>query len=174
MNVAKEIQHLRDLMPASGRMSVKLIAKGDRERAIEAPFPYPWQRSRKVYLNLQYWSQLSRSERDLLLLRTVSWVTGVQWFTLDLYRGAAVAGTLATVAETLQGDPLGILAAGGLTAFAARQVWQNNKNSSRSEEHTSELQSPDHLVCRLLLEKKKKQNKQKSKEIQNKSYILSL
>src|SRR5258708_31065935 len=28
--------------------------------------------------------------------------------------------------------------------------------SVRSEEHTSELQSPDHLVCRLLLEKKKK------------------
>src|SRR5258708_29944886 len=26
--------------------------------------------------------------------------------------------------------------------------------TSRSEEHTSELQSPDHLVCRLLLEKK--------------------
>src|SRR5258708_27128712 len=29
-------------------------------------------------------------------------------------------------------------------------------NSDRSEEHTSELQSPDHLVCRLLLEKKKR------------------
>src|SRR5258708_20609377 len=29
--------------------------------------------------------------------------------------------------------------------------------AQRSEEHTSELQSPDHLVCRLLLEKKKKQ-----------------
>src|SRR5438552_4453978 len=28
--------------------------------------------------------------------------------------------------------------------------------ATRSEEHTSELQSPDHLVCRLLLEKKKK------------------
>src|SRR5438552_7736380 len=28
----------------------------------------------------------------------------------------------------------------------------------RSEEHTSELQSPDHLVCRLLLEKKKKKD----------------
>src|SRR3990170_8981336 len=28
-------------------------------------------------------------------------------------------------------------------------------SSARSEEHTSELQSPDHLVCRLLLEKKK-------------------
>src|SRR3989454_8288756 len=32
--------------------------------------------------------------------------------------------------------------------------------SSRSEEHTSELQSPCNLVCRLLLEKKKKTNTQ--------------
>src|SRR5438552_5599495 len=30
------------------------------------------------------------------------------------------------------------------------------RSRGRSEEHTSELQSPDHLVCRLLLEKKKK------------------
>src|SRR5258708_28690040 len=29
------------------------------------------------------------------------------------------------------------------------------RHRARSEEHTSELQSPDHLVCRLLLEKKK-------------------
>src|SRR5258708_23144210 len=29
-------------------------------------------------------------------------------------------------------------------------------DARRSEEHTSELQSPDHLVCRLLLEKKNK------------------
>src|SRR5258708_20309068 len=32
--------------------------------------------------------------------------------------------------------------------------------SARSEEHTSELQSPDHLVCRLLLEKKKHKKNQ--------------
>src|SRR5438552_7675222 len=32
---------------------------------------------------------------------------------------------------------------------------------ARSEEHTSELQSPDHLVCRLLLEKKKGTTKRK-------------
>src|SRR5207244_8479767 len=31
-----------------------------------------------------------------------------------------------------------------------------SSGSNRSEEHTSELQSPDHLVCRLLLEKKKR------------------
>src|SRR5438552_14782281 len=34
-------------------------------------------------------------------------------------------------------------------------------SSARSEEHTSELQSPDHLVCRLLLEKKKKKKYRK-------------
>src|SRR5258708_23021723 len=32
---------------------------------------------------------------------------------------------------------------------------QKRRERMRSEEHTSELQSPDHLVCRLLLEKKK-------------------
>src|SRR5258708_13249562 len=35
----------------------------------------------------------------------------------------------------------------------------DRRPAPRSEEHTSELQSPDHLVCRLLLEKKKKQQK---------------
>src|SRR5947208_7537640 len=34
----------------------------------------------------------------------------------------------------------------------------------RSEEHTSELQSPDHLVCRLLLEKKKQKTKKNTTE----------
>src|SRR2546422_3898318 len=34
--------------------------------------------------------------------------------------------------------------------------------STRSEEHTSELQSRLHLVCRLLLEKKKKKNENKN------------
>src|SRR5436189_3769781 len=43
-----------------------------------------------------------------------------------------------------------------------RQFYQVMKvlvPSSRSEEHTSELQSPMYLVCRLLLEKKKNKNK---------------
>src|SRR5258708_24739654 len=35
-----------------------------------------------------------------------------------------------------------------------RDAW-THETEIRSEEHTSELQSPDHLVCRLLLEKKK-------------------
>src|SRR2546426_4756105 len=35
---------------------------------------------------------------------------------------------------------------------------QTGRSEARSEEHTSELQSPCNLVCRLLLEKKKKRN----------------
>src|SRR5258708_24837812 len=44
-------------------------------------------------------------------------------------------------------SPRGIIAG---ISMASSPRW-----SARSEEHTSELQSPDHLVCRLLLEKKK-------------------
>src|SRR5258708_26816272 len=38
--------------------------------------------------------------------------------------------------------------------LVARHCLLTNFERNRSEEHTSELQSPDHLVCRLLLEKK--------------------
>src|SRR5690348_13404663 len=38
--------------------------------------------------------------------------------------------------------------------------WSRTFTRIRSEEHTSELQSPVHLVCRLLLEKKKKRHGQ--------------
>src|SRR5947208_10973251 len=46
--------------------------------------------------------------------------------------------------------------------------WPLSRGSStgpRSEEHTSELQSPDHLVCRLLLEKKKNKDQAYDKRI---------
>src|SRR5438876_6860704 len=50
--------------------------------------------------------------------------------------------------------------------FASSVAGNNNSSSAvRSEEHTSELQSPVHLVCRLLLEKKKKKKKQKKNKI---------
>src|SRR5258708_24406630 len=42
------------------------------------------------------------------------------------------------------------------TTVSAPSVQTASPTRERSEEHTSELQSPDHLVCRLLLEKKKK------------------
>src|SRR5690348_18507061 len=44
------------------------------------------------------------------------------------------------------------------SAYRAHLRSRRGRASARSEEHTSELQSPVHLVCRLLLEKKKKKH----------------
>src|SRR5690348_18465775 len=44
-------------------------------------------------------------------------------------------------------------------------------DKARSEEHTSELQSPVHLVCRLLLEKKKKKKQKQTTEKNTKRTI---
>src|SRR5439155_27225009 len=54
-----------------------------------------------------------------------------------------------------------LLALAGFVSFtssccsASGRIWLEFSSSKRSEEHTSELQSRGHLVCRLLLEKKK-------------------
>src|SRR5258708_24399541 len=60
-----------------------------------------------------------------------------------------------SAAGTLAQDP----ADSGPGRLIARNAFgQQAQRGQRSEEHTSELQSPDHLVCRLLLEKKKNAN----------------
>src|SRR3712207_8196448 len=61
------------------------------------------------------------------------------------------------------GGLLTVAAGGGVVAVVAKPderlaaVVGNQKRDVRSEEHTSELQSRQYLVCRLLLEKKKKE-----------------
>ena len=42
--------------------------------------------------------------------------------------------------------------------------WREDNSNSRSEEHTSELQSHSDIVCRLLLEKKKKKKRKRKKK----------
>src|SRR3712207_8689309 len=87
-----------------------------------------------------------------------------------LFRSIAeVVGTMSTFIKerpvaTASGGGAGLAAAGGkelgevtvddATAFLAR--FEGGATGTRSEEHTSELQSRQYLVCRLLLEKKKK------------------
>src|SRR5690348_18171625 len=63
-----------------------------------------------------------------------------------------------TLFRSLLGARGGALADVGAAAEALG-VGLGGHRDHRSEEHTSELQSPGHLVCRLLLEKKKKKSK---------------
>src|SRR5258708_24991136 len=58
-------------------------------------------------------------------------------------------------------SPAATMAGGNRELIMLVDVLAREKNVPRSEEHTSELQSPDHLVFRLLLEKKKKRKMRK-------------
>src|SRR5258708_14425417 len=71
-------------------------------------------------------------------------------YTLSLHDALPISVTTTSPGSTASSLP-----------SASAQLWPARLQlhaalNSRSEEHTSELQSPDHLVCRLLLEKKKR------------------
>lgn len=132
MNPELEIRRLLDIMPASGRMLTKLSSKPEQSVVLDSPFPAPWMRERSIWINFDLWSRLSKPQRDLLILRTVSWLLGVKWFRPSLYQGAVLAGLVGAVVELAQGDAIGMIAAGGLSAIAGTQIWRNNR-SSRTE-----------------------------------------
>src|SRR5258708_29875481 len=56
-------------------------------------------------------------------------------------------------------SPANNIAAWNGSSWSALGSGVNSDVRARSEEHTSELQSPDHLVCRLLLAKKNRDNR---------------
>jgi len=124
-----EVRRLIDLMPASGRMHTKIIPKPQQSRLIETPFPKPWQQgARSIYINFDLWSDLSRGERDLALLRAVCWLTGIKWFKPDLYQGVVVAGLIGAGVEAWQGDAIGLLVSGGLAVLAGSQIWRKTRS----------------------------------------------
>lgn len=132
MSLDNEISRLLDVMPASGRMSSKIISKPQQSKVIEAPFPVPWSwDSRPIYINFELWRHLSRGERDMVMLRTVFSLTQVRWFKPDLYQGITLAGLIGVTVEVMQGDVLGTVVAGGLTAIAARQIWRSHRSVER-------------------------------------------
>src|SRR5258708_22443422 len=63
--------------------------------------------------------------------------------------------------ETMADHAGAIIFGGPMSANDTDDFIRREIDWLRSEEHTSELQSPDHLVCRLLLEKKKKNKYQR-------------
>lgn len=128
METNVEIRRLLDIMPASGRMMTKIVIKPEQAKVIDATFPLPWNRERPIYINFDLWRRLTKPQRDLLLLRTVSWLTGVKWFKPDIYQGIAIAGILGAFVESAQADAVGIVAAGGLTTLAMLRIWRTNRS----------------------------------------------
>jgi len=128
MDPNTEIRRLLDIVPASGRMTIKIISKPEQNQVISAEFPLPWIQSKPVYINFELWRQLKKPQRDLLILYHTSWLIGIKWIQPDIYQGAVLVGLLGGVIETLQGDIVGLVIAGGLTVTSGVKLWQNNKS----------------------------------------------
>src|SRR5258708_13925299 len=81
-----------------------------------------------------------------------------------LFRSYSLGECFSTDAEVLDGHTVRNT---GLLKYVMHPAYSGIIQCLRSEEHTSELQSPDHLVCRLLLEKKKMINRSEIKFTRN-------
>ncbi|MDJ0598185.1 MAG: DUF3318 domain-containing protein [Crocosphaera sp.] len=132
MSIDSEISRLLDIMPASGRMLTKIVSKPQQSKVIDAPFASPWNReSRPIYINFDLWRRLPRGQRDLLILRATSRLINIRWLKPDVNQFIVLAGTIGLMIETSQGDAIGMLIAGGLTAISARQIWRDNQSVQR-------------------------------------------
>jgi hypothetical protein len=123
-----EIRRLLDVMPASARMTTKIVSKPEQAKVIDAVFPLPWNQERPIYINFDLWHRLTKPQRDLLLLQKVSWLAGVKWFKPNIYQGVVLAGLLGGLIESAQSDVVGVAVAGGLSAIALVRIWRTNKS----------------------------------------------
>src|SRR2546430_12621890 len=103
------------------------------------------------YLEREIWRTLSKDERTILEASS-------------LFRGLIPADSLHCFSDEWQAAIHGLQAknllaptiSGGVVVHDTIREYIRERLPQRSEEHTSELQSQSNLVCRLLLEKKKK------------------
>jgi hypothetical protein len=123
-----EIRRLLDVMPASGRMTTKIVSKPEQKQVIDVHFPLPWNQERPIYINFDLWRRLTKPQRDLLLLHVVSWLTGVKWLKPELYQGVVLLGLLGGVVELTQSDIVGVAISLGLSAIASARIWRTNKS----------------------------------------------
>jgi hypothetical protein len=130
MNSEPEIYRLMDMMPASGRMFSKIVSKPEQRAVIQAAFPLPWMVDKPIYINFDLWSRLSRSQRDLTILRTVSWLSSVKWFKPDVTAGLVAIGGIGLGVELMQQDFVGIAASTALGVFAVTRIWRKNHSSA--------------------------------------------
>ena len=135
MNQNHEISRLLDLMSASGRMETKIISKPQQSKVIDASFPLPWNKKIKpIYINFDLWQDISLPQRDLILLRTVSWLTSIKWFKPSWDQSLTLLGLVGIFTEFTQGDAVGVILAGGLSTIALNRIWKNNRSQAKEIE----------------------------------------
>ncbi|MBD2462946.1 DUF3318 domain-containing protein [Oscillatoria sp. FACHB-1407] len=133
-NPDSEIRRLIELMPASGRMYCKLVSKPEQASVITTEFPVPWKQARPIVINFDLWREMPRPQRDMVLLRTVSWLMSVKWLKPTPATGLVAAGVVGTIVELAQIDMVGAIAAGALTTLAGLQIWRSNRSTQRELE----------------------------------------
>src|SRR5690348_17447324 len=77
-----------------------------------------------------------------------------------LFRSDTAEGSVTDMGASRLGAKIATVELLGAGAVSCGDLCSQSGRAHRSEEHTSELQSPVHLVCRHLLEKKKQLSRQ--------------
>lgn len=123
-----EASRLLDIMSASGRMMTKIVGKQDQNTIIKTTFPTPWNNHRVIYLNFDLWMNLPKAQRDLIMLRTVSWLGKIQWFKPSINQGIFGVGLVGIISQLIETDVIGILVSSSLTTIGLIRIWQSNHN----------------------------------------------
>jgi len=131
MNPDVEIYRLFDLMPASGRMGIKILSKPEQSQVLYTPQPLPWSRDRLIFINFDLWRYLSVPQQDLLVLSAVGRLLQIKWLEPNWYQAMALMGLIGGVVEFNQGDGIGMVVGSGLALVGLRQLWQ--KSNTRGE-----------------------------------------
>ncbi|BAZ03905.1 DUF3318 domain-containing protein [Calothrix sp. NIES-3974] len=127
-----EINRLLELIPTSARILTPIISKPEQKSVIAAEFPLPWSFTRPIYINFDLWQKLSRSQRDLLLLRTVGWLLNIKWFQPSINHVLFIAGCGTTIVEITQVEPIGITVACGLLTVSIFRIWRNHNSQQNA------------------------------------------
>ncbi|PZV11844.1 MAG: hypothetical protein DCF20_18825 [Pseudanabaena sp.] len=129
MNINEEIARLRDLLPASWRMSTSIKSKPEQIEPVSSLQILPWQKGTQVNINFRLWRQLPEAQRDMLLLHEISWRQLTKWLQTGPYQGIAAAAFVGGVVEAVQGDVTGIAIAILLGTIGINQILRKAKSS---------------------------------------------
>ena len=129
MNINEEIARLRDLLPASWRMTTSIKSKAELFKPIASLPILPWQKGTQVNVDFRLWRQLPEAQRDMLLLYEVSWRQQTKWLQTGVYQGVAAIALIGGIIETVQGDVTGIAIALLLGTIGINQILRTHKSS---------------------------------------------